>query len=268
MAEEEEEEIMAEDVPPSGLAFSGIISTVVTTVESYGWFILFGIIVASILWKKLVGPMLAARRKEQSLAASKKNDTMERQQAVEAARMRLHEKYTEDAMRAQERAEEKRREEVQSQAEEWERHTLGYHSKQHFEAGKPIASAAPTPVRRAGGTKGPQANIPKDYRAFVEELVKSRPVMVFSKTWCPFCTKAKQALSCYRLTPEVFEVMELDERPNNDGDAIQDVLNEMTGRRSVPRVFIGGRCIGGGDETNAAHRNGQLEQMLKDCGVL
>ncbi len=105
-----------------------------------------------------------------------------------------------------------------------------------------------------------------DPRAFVDTLITSKPVVVFSKTWCPFCNKAKQALSTYRLSPEKYQVVELDER--TDGDAIQDVLNDITGGRSVPRVFIGGKCIGGGDDTSAAHRNGQLEQMLKNCGAI
>ena len=32
-------------------------------------------------------------------------------------------------------------------------------------------------------------------------------------------------------------------------------MKQLTGARSVPRVFIDGKCIGGGDETMAAHRN-------------
>jgi hypothetical protein len=40
---------------------------------------------------------------------------------------------------------------------------------------------------------------------------------------------------------------QLDQR--DDGDAIQAALAEITGGRSVPRVFIGGKFIGGGDDT-------------------
>ncbi len=40
---------------------------------------------------------------------------------------------------------------------------------------------------------------------------------------------------------------QLDQR--QDGDSIQDALLEVTGGRSVPRVFIGGAFIGGGDDT-------------------
>lgn len=43
-------------------------------------------------------------------------------------------------------------------------------------------------------------------------------------------------------------------------DAIQDYLRELTGARSMPRVFIGGQCIGGGDETTHAARTGELKQ--------
>ena len=43
-----------------------------------------------------------------------------------------------------------------------------------------------------------------------------------------------------------------------DGDAIQDYLLKITGARSVPRVFVGQQCIGGGTETREAHEKGTL----------
>lgn len=43
---------------------------------------------------------------------------------------------------------------------------------------------------------------------------------------------------------------------------MQDVLLSITGGRSVPRVFIGGKFIGGGDETAAAAADGSLEKMI------
>ena len=36
-------------------------------------------------------------------------------------------------------------------------------------------------------------------------------------------------------------------------------MKALTGARSVPRVFIDGKCIGGGDETMAAHRNNIIQ---------
>ena len=46
------------------------------------------------------------------------------------------------------------------------------------------------------------------------------------------------------------------------GPAVQALLNSFTGRRTVPNVFINGKSIGGGDETVALHRNGELGGML------
>lgn len=54
----------------------------------------------------------------------------------------------------------------------------------------------------------------------------------------------------------------------DDGDAIQDYLKKITGARSVPRVFIGGKCIGGGSETRALQDQGKLIPALKECGAL
>ena len=61
-------------------------------------------------------------------------------------------------------------------------------------------------------------------------------------------------------------MIELDER--SDGDAIQDYLLKLTGGRSVPRVFIDGSFIGGGDDNDLLARNGKLEVMVKEKGII
>ena len=45
-------------------------------------------------------------------------------------------------------------------------------------------------------------------------------------------------------------------------------MRELTGGRSVPRVFIGGNFVGGGDETEAAHSDGKLQALLETAGAL
>lgn len=54
----------------------------------------------------------------------------------------------------------------------------------------------------------------------------------------------------------------------DDCDAIQDYLSEKTGARTVPRVFIKGKCIGGGSETRTLKDQGKLVPMLKEAGAL
>ena len=57
-----------------------------------------------------------------------------------------------------------------------------------------------------------------------------------------------------------FKVLEL----NNidDGPAIQRILTQMTGASTVPRVFINGKCIGGGTETKQLAALKKLKPMI------
>ena len=99
----------------------------------------------------------------------------------------------------------------------------------------------------------------------IDNLLKEKKVVVISKSYCPYCTKAKQALAEYQILPECIEILEIDN--DSDCDEIQNYMKALTGARSVPRVFIGGKCIGGGDETASMHKNGKLGKMLKEVGA-
>jgi hypothetical protein len=48
----------------------------------------------------------------------------------------------------------------------------------------------------------------------VESLIKGSRVMVFSKSYCPYCTKAKSALQSVGLTQ--YGLLELDGHPRCD----------------------------------------------------
>ncbi len=82
-------------------------------------------------------------------------------------------------------------------------------------------------------------------------------VAIFSKTYCPFCTRTK---TLFESLGEDAMILELDLRP--DGDVMQAALTRMTGQRSVPNVFVNGNHVGGNDDTHAAHRSGKLDELL------
>ncbi|CAM9334502.1 unnamed protein product [Hapterophycus canaliculatus] len=71
-------------------------------------------------------------------------------------------------------------------------------------------------------------------------MVGKHGVVVYSKTYCPFCVKAKKALDEIGAK---YELIELDKVEN--GSAVQDALQTITGQRSVPNVFIGGTVSAG-----------------------
>jgi len=65
------------------------------------------------------------------------------------------------------------------------------------------------------------------------------PVSVFSKPGCPYCAKAKDMLNEHHLA---FEEIVMGK------DASLTSLKAVTGRDTVPQVFIGGQHIGGSEE--------------------
>jgi glutaredoxin 3 len=59
---------------------------------------------------------------------------------------------------------------------------------------------------------------------------------------------------------KAYTAIELDNR--EDAQDIQDVLGEMTGARTVPRVFLNGECLGGGTDVKKLYQSGELQKKL------
>ncbi|XP_041063614.1 glutaredoxin 2 isoform X1 [Carcharodon carcharias] len=95
---------------------------------------------------------------------------------------------------------------------------------------------------------------------FIRNQVVQNCVVIFSKTYCPYCMKAK---SIFEEIGANFKAIELDQR--KDGDHIQNTLEELTGIRTVPRVFVNGKCIGGAMDTHKLHSSGKLLPLVLRC---
>ena len=93
---------------------------------------------------------------------------------------------------------------------------------------------------------------------YIKTEIASNDVVVFSKTYCPYCTATKGLLQDLSINAKV---VELDEVPN--GNQIQAALLDLSGQRTVPNVFVKGSHLGGNDDTQAAARTGKLQEMLK-----
>ncbi len=98
------------------------------------------------------------------------------------------------------------------------------------------------------------------------DVVSTNPVVVFSKYFCPHCRRALEVLNSFSARTGFIEPLVVD-LASIDGMKTQEQLAIMTGRRTVPNVFVGGRSIGGGDETVHLQRAGTLEQILLKAGA-
>lgn len=108
-----------------------------------------------------------------------------------------------------------------------------------------------------------------DAATLVQQAVTSHPVVIFSKTYCPFCHSAKADIASASKSvsdlpsPTIFEL----DRMGTLGAQVQAELASRTGRRTVPNVFIGGTSVGGGDEVNSMSRSGILKQVVAQAGT-
>ncbi len=87
--------------------------------------------------------------------------------------------------------------------------------------------------------------------------------MVFSKSYCPYCRNTKQLLSSLDAK---FTVFEMDQE--SDGSDLQDALEEISGQRTVPNVYIKQKHIGGNSDVQSLSSSGKLKELLKSAGAL
>ncbi|XP_057655671.1 uncharacterized protein LOC130893494 isoform X1 [Diorhabda carinulata] len=91
----------------------------------------------------------------------------------------------------------------------------------------------------------------------VMAIIKKDKIVIFSKTYCPYCKMAKQVFDQMGVS---YTTIELENR--EDGDEIQSILGEMTGARTVPRVFVNEKCLGGGSDVKALYSKGELQKII------
>ncbi|KAH0915538.1 hypothetical protein HID58_029984 [Brassica napus] len=97
----------------------------------------------------------------------------------------------------------------------------------------------------------------------VKKTVTENVVVVYSKTWCSYCIEVKTLFKRLGVQPLVIELNEL----GPQGPQLQKVLERLTGQRTVPNVFVGGKHIGGCTDTVKLKRKGDLALMLAEANV-
>lgn len=82
-----------------------------------------------------------------------------------------------------------------------------------------------------------------------------QPVTMYTTAVCPYCIRAKQILKA-RGVEEIDEIR-VDMKP-----AERAKMMEITGRRTVPQIFIGDTHVGGCDDLMALDSRGGLMPLL------
>ena len=83
-------------------------------------------------------------------------------------------------------------------------------------------------------------------------------VKMYTTAVCPYCIRAKQILKAKGV--EQIEEIRIDTDPQQ-----REHMMQITGRRTVPQIFIGDTHVGGCDDLIALDGRGGLEPMLKSA---
>jgi glutaredoxin 3 len=79
-------------------------------------------------------------------------------------------------------------------------------------------------------------------------------VVIYSKENCPYCVMAKQLLDARKVTYTEIRIDLV--------EAERDNMIRLSGRRTVPQIFINEKPIGGYDDLAALAKSGKLDDLL------
>ena len=80
-------------------------------------------------------------------------------------------------------------------------------------------------------------------------------VEIYTKTFCPYCWRAKLLLDSKGVAYKEIAV-------DYGGEEKQVMVQRANGQTTVPQIFVGELHIGGCDDLVALDRNGKLDELL------
>ncbi|KAJ6498783.1 thioredoxin-like protein [Mycena sanguinolenta] len=103
-----------------------------------------------------------------------------------------------------------------------------------------------------------------DWSQRVMELNEQYPLVVFSKSYCPYSKRAKALIATYELSPAP-KIIEVDLR--DDATQVQSVLTRLTHHATFPNIVVRGKTIGGSDNLHGLHTDKSLRRILESAGM-
>ena len=79
-------------------------------------------------------------------------------------------------------------------------------------------------------------------------------VLMYSTAYCPYCIRARALLDKKQVS---YQDIRIDEHPEKRAE-----MMALSGRHTVPQIFINDEAIGGCDDLHALESAGQLDKLL------
>jgi glutaredoxin 3 len=98
----------------------------------------------------------------------------------------------------------------------------------------------------------------------VTKLINDNKMVVFTKSYCPYSRALREMLDANGLKDR-YGVFEIDRE--HHGNEVHKALKEMSGRQTIPNVYLNKENLGGDEEVEAMAKDGTLKAKLEAAGL-
>lgn len=129
--------------------------------------------------------------------------------------------------------------------------------------------ATPPPADDADAPPPPAVEAEPDALAFLEDVThdKEKPVVMFATEWCEFSWSVRKMFAEYEIPYRSVDLDSVEYQVDNKGGKIRKAIEQKTGLKTVPQIYVGGVHVGGATETFDACIDGSLAKMLEENNV-
>ena len=93
------------------------------------------------------------------------------------------------------------------------------------------------------------------------------PVIMFATEWCEFSWSVRKMFEYYEIPYKAFDLDSVAYQKDNKGGQIRKAIEQSTGAKTVPQIYVGGVHLGGATEMFDACKDGSLAKMLEENNV-
>jgi len=128
--------------------------------------------------------------------------------------------------------------------------------------------AAPPPPAKDEPAQA-EVEAPAAALEFVEAATHDpdNPVVLFALEWCEFCWSVRKMFASYGIPYRSIDLDSVAYQEDNKGGDIRKALERVTGLKTIPQIFVGGKHIGGATDLFDACKDGSLQKHLEANSV-
>jgi cysteine synthase A len=111
--------------------------------------------------------------------------------------------------------------------------------------------------------------VEEDAREFLQTVTgdTEQPVVMFALEWCEFSWSVRKMFAHYDIPYRSIDLDSVAYQEGNLGGKIRAAIQEQTGLKTIPQIYIGGKHVGGATEVFDAAKDGSMAELLKANNV-